>query len=81
MMVTEIVPTREITTILEKIFLVFLSMAVGLFRELVQCCSINSTDYAQCSSRLILRLVHSTKPARYVRSMQLNTDRRTCGHS
>ena len=29
----EVVPTREITTGTEKTFLVFLSVAVGLFRE------------------------------------------------
>jgi len=33
MIFTEIVPTREILTIIEKIFLVFSSVAVGLFLE------------------------------------------------
>ena len=33
MIFTEIVPTREISTITEKIFLVFSSVAVGLFLE------------------------------------------------
>jgi len=39
----EIVPTREITTKIEKTFLVFSSVAVGLFLKWAQCCSINST--------------------------------------
>ena len=41
----EIVPTREITTRIEKTFIVFSSVAVGLFLEWVLCCSssINST--------------------------------------
>jgi len=38
----EIVPTREITIKIEKTFLVFSSVAVGLFREWAQCCSISS---------------------------------------
>ena len=33
MIFTEIVPTREITTTTEKIFLVFSSVAMGLFLE------------------------------------------------
>jgi len=40
----EIVPTREITTRIEKTFLVFSSVAVGLLLERAQCCSINSTQ-------------------------------------
>ena len=40
---SEIVPTREITTETEKTFLVFSSVAVGLFLEWAKCCSINST--------------------------------------
>ena len=39
----EIVPTREITTKIEKAFLVFSSVAVGLFLEWASCRSINST--------------------------------------
>jgi len=39
----EIVPTREITIKIEKTFLVFSSVAVGLFLEWAQCCSNNST--------------------------------------
>jgi len=39
----EIVPTTEITTKREKIFLVFSSVAVGLFLEWAYCCSINGT--------------------------------------
>jgi len=49
MIFTEIVPTREITTTTEKIFLVFSSVAVGLFLKWAQCCSINSTDHEQYS--------------------------------
>jgi len=40
----EIVPTREITTRIEKTFLVFSSVAVGLLLERAQCYSINSTQ-------------------------------------
>ena len=40
----EIVPTREITSKIEKTFLVFSSVAVGLFLEWAQCYSINSTQ-------------------------------------
>jgi len=40
----EIVPTREITTRIEKTFLVFSSVAVGLLLERAQYCSINSTQ-------------------------------------
>jgi len=36
------VPTGEITTKIEKTFLVFTSVAVGLFLERAQCCSINN---------------------------------------
>jgi len=39
----EIVPTGEITTKIEKTFLVFSSVAVGLFPEWAKCRSINST--------------------------------------
>ena len=39
----EIVPTGEITSKIEKVFLVFSSVAVGLFLECAQCCSISST--------------------------------------
>jgi len=39
----EIVPTRKITTKIEKIFLVFSFVAVGLFLDWAQCCSINGT--------------------------------------
>jgi len=43
MMFPEIVPTREITTEIEKTFLVFSSVAVGrVFLDWAQCCSINS---------------------------------------
>jgi len=40
----DIVPSREITAKLEKIFLVFSSVAVGLFLEWACSCSINSTQ-------------------------------------
>jgi len=89
MMFTEIVPTREITTIIEKIFLVFSSVAVGLFLE----CPNAVASTAPISSSIVChneahnnwRLVHSAKPARYVRPFQFNaglwqTDRRTDGH-
>ena len=39
----EIVPARETRTEIGKSFLVFLSAAVGLFREWAQCCSVIST--------------------------------------
>jgi len=39
---SEILPTGEITTKIDKTFLVFSSVAVGLFLEWAQCCSINS---------------------------------------
>ena len=39
---SEIVPTRKITTKTEKTFLVFSSVAAGLFLDWAQCCSINS---------------------------------------
>jgi len=40
----ETVPTRDITSKTEKTFLVFTSVAVGLFLEWAQCYSINSTQ-------------------------------------
>jgi len=39
----ENVATSEIKTKIEKTFLVFSSVAVGLFLEWAQCCSISST--------------------------------------
>jgi len=40
----EIAPTRESATKIEKTFLVFSSVAMGLFPEWAQCCGINSND-------------------------------------
>jgi len=39
---SEILPTGKIATKIDKTFLVFSSVAVGLFLEWAQCCSINS---------------------------------------
>jgi len=41
----EIVSAREITTKTEKTFLVFSSVAVGLFLDWAQCCRINSARF------------------------------------
>ena len=54
----EIVPTRKITTKIEKMF--FSSVAVGLFLEWAQCCSIDSTRL-NATLTLQLCLVVSTQ--------------------
>ena len=71
----EIVPTGEITTEIEKTFLIFSSVAVVLFLECAQCCSINSTHL-----KLALRVLYGliTRP---IYQLILRRDRTVKNHA
>jgi len=71
----EIVPTGEITIKIEKVFLVFSSVAVGLFLECAQCCSINST-HSNPALRVLYGLI--TRP---IYQLILRRDRTVKNHA